>query len=301
MKKIGLLLAGILISFFGYSQEDTTNQGPWKTGGNFGLQFSQAAYSNWQAGGTNSLTANSLVSLFANYEKGKWTWKNQLDMAYGLSFQDSIFNKTDDRFELNSRLDRKISKVWSFSGIFNFRTQFTNGYSAPGITEDSLKVSGLFAPAYSQLGLGFTYKPNDKFNLFLSPLTGKFTIVNDTRLSNAGAFGVDPGEALRVEGGASLNATYNTDLATNVKMQSRLGLFSNYFENPFQFVDVNAEVLLFMKVNKYITANVSLNLIYDHDVRFDTNNDGVANAPRTQFKEVIGVGFVYDFGDVKKG
>lgn len=300
MKRIGLIFAATLISFLGFSQADTATQGPWKTGGNFSLQFSQAAYSNWQAGGTNSLTANGLASLFANYEKGKWAWKNQLDMAYGLSFQDSIFNKTDDRFELNSRVDRMLTEHWSFSGLLNFRTQFTNGYSEPGVTEDSLKVSGLFAPAYSMLGIGFTYKPNDKFNLFLSPLTGKFTFVNDTRLSNMGAFGVEPGETFRAEGGASLNATYNSQLATNVKMQSRLGLFSNYFENPFQFVDVNAEVLFFLKVNKYITANVSLNLIYDHDVRFDTNDDGIANAPRTQFKEVLGIGFVYNFGDVKK-
>ncbi len=282
-----------------YSQADTA-KGPWKTGGNFNLQFSQAAYSFWQAGGTNSITSNGLVSLFADYEKGLYAWTNQLDMAYGLSFQEDIFNKTDDRFDLNSRLDRKFTDDWNFSGIFNFRTQFTNGYSVPGTTEDTLKVSGAFAPAYSMLGLGFTYKPNDKFDLFLSPLTGKFTIVTDARLSAMGAFGVEPGEEFRGEGGASLSSSYKTKLATNVKMQSRLGLFSNYFENAFQFVDVNAEVLFFLKVNKYITANVSLNLIYDHDVRFDTNNDGNADAPRTQFKEVIGVGFVYDFGDTKK-
>jgi hypothetical protein len=295
MKRIGLLISACLLSLIGYSQTDTT----WKTGGNFNLQFSQAAYSNWQAGGTNSVTTNGLVSLFANYEKGKWAWKNQLDMAYGLSFQESVYNKTDDRLELNSRVDRSFRKHWSFSGIFNFRTQFTNGYSEPGTTEDSLKVSGLFAPAYTQLGLGFTYKPNEKFDLFLSPLTAKFTIVNDTRLSTMGAFGVEPGEKFRGEGGASLNATYKTEILKNVKMQSRLGLFSNYLENAFQFVDVNGEVLFFLKVNKYISANVSFNLIYDHDVKFDTNNDGNADAPRTQFKEVIGVGFVYDFGDVK--
>lgn len=300
MKRIGFILVGTLFSLFSIAQEDTTKTGPWTTGGNFNLQFSQAAYSNWQAGGTNSLTSNGVVSLFADYSKGKWAWENTLILAYGLSFQDSVFNKTDDRFELNTRLDRNFRKYWNFSALLNFRTQFTNGYDQPGITEDTLKVSGFLAPAYTLLGLGFTYKPNPKFNAFISPLTSKITIVNDTRLSNRGAFGVDTGSTVRFEAGGYLNVTYNTPLATNVKMQSTFGLFSNYLDGNYKFVDVNAEVLIFMKVNKYITANISLNMIYDHDILFDTNNDGQVDAQRTQFKEVLGVGFVYDFGDEKK-
>lgn len=298
MKKTGFILVGTLLSFLSFAQTDSTG-GPWKTGGNLGLQFSQAAYSNWQAGGTNSITSNGLISVFANYEKDVWAWKNNLDLAYGLSFQDTVFNKTDDRLEFTSRLDRKYKKNWNFSALLNFRTQFTNGYDLPGLSEDSLKVSGLFAPAYTLLGLGMTYKPNERFNLFLSPLTAKLTIVSDTRLSDLGAFGVDPGSTSRVEAGGYLNMTYNAPLATNVKMQSSLGLFSNYLDGNYKFVDVNAEVLIFMKVNKYITANLSLNLIYDHDIKFDTNNDGVMDGPRTQFKEVIGVGFAYNFGDTK--
>ena len=86
---------------------------PWKVGGNFGLQFTQAAYQNWQAGGINSFAGNSLLSWFANYEdNGNWTWINQLDFAYGLNYQDSAFNKTDDRIELLSRVDRKITEKW---------------------------------------------------------------------------------------------------------------------------------------------------------------------------------------------
>lgn len=296
MNKILFALTGILFSIVSVAQTDTSY---WKKGGNFSLQFSQAAYSNWQAGGTNSITSNGLVSLFANYEKDKWAWKNSLNMAYGLSFQDSVFNKTDDRFELESRVDRKFREHWNYSALLNFRTQFTNGYDTPGLTEDSLKVSGLFAPAYTLLGLGVTYKPNEKFNAFISPLTAKITIVNDDRLSSIGAFGVDTGSTSRFEAGGYANISYNTPLAQNIDLKSKIDLFANYLDGNYKFVDVNAEVIVFMKVNKYITANVSLNMIYDHDVRFDTNNDGVVDGPRTQFKEVIGVGFVYNFGASK--
>ena len=300
MKRTGFILAAVLWMFNGYAQEEGDTTKAWKTGGNFSLQFSQAAYSNWQAGGVNSITGNSIISLFANYNKNNWAWKNSVVMAYGLSFQDSVFTKTDDRFELDSRVDRKFRKHWNFSALLNFRTQFTNGFDKPGETRDSLKVSAPFAPAYTLLGLGITYKPNEKFNLFLSPLTSKVTIVNDPILSNRGAFGVDTGKTVRFEAGGYLNMTYNTPLAKNIDMQSKLGLFSNYLDGNYKFIDVNAEVLLFMKVNKYITANVSLNMIYDQDILFDTNNDGDVDAPRTQFKEVIGIGFVYNFGASKE-
>jgi hypothetical protein len=300
MKKVLLALAGVLLSLQGFAQQDSADARPWRVGGNYSLQFNQAAYSNWQAGGTNSITANSLVSLFANYQKGDWAWKNSLNLAYGLSYQEDIFNKTDDRIELESRVDRKFRKNWNFSALLNFRTQFTDGFDQPGITEDSLKVSGAFAPAYTVLGLGLTYKPNDKFNAFISPLTTKVTIVGDERLSNLGAFGVDTGSTVRFEAGGYVNLSYNTPIAENIKLQSKLDLFSNYLDGNYKFVDVNAEIILFMKVNKYITANVALNMVYDHDIRFDTNNDGVADAPRTQFREVIGVGFSYNFGDAPR-
>jgi hypothetical protein len=54
-----------------------------------------------------------------------------------------------------------------------------------------------------------------------------------------------------------------------------------------------------MKVNKYITVNFTTHLIYDHDIKIavDNNDDGVVDATgaRTQFKQVLAVGFSYKF------
>ncbi len=62
-------------------------------------------------------------------------------------------------------------------------------------------------------------------------------------------------------------------------------------------IDVNWEVLLNMKVNKYITASISTQLVYDNDIEIgiDSTGDGVidSSGPRTQFKEVIAVGVSY--------
>ncbi len=299
MKKVifGALLLLISSSAFSQEKQDTA----WKKGGNFSLQFTQAAYNNWQAGGVNSISGNGLIKTFANYDKGgKWTWNNDLLMGYGLSYLDTLFTKTDDRLELTSRVDHKISDKWAMSSMFNFKTQFTNGYQNPGEKEDSLRISTIFAPAYSMLGIGFTYKPTKKLAAYISPLTAKLTIVNDDTLSAAGAFGVEPGETMRWEVGGYANITYKTDVAKNVKLESKLELFSNYLDGQASHVDVFGELLLFMKVNKYITANFSFNVAYDHDIKFDTNDDGIIDGPRTQTKEVLGVGFSYDFGHKPK-
>lgn len=284
----------------------------WKVGGNFGLQFTQASYSNWQAGGANSFSGNALFSSFANYDNGgKWKWYNSLILAYGLNFQEELTIKTDDRIELESRVDRTISKNWNASALLNFRTQFDEGFEEPG---DSNRISTFLAPAYTLLGLGFTYKPNKAFSAFLSPATAKFTLVNDQVLANRGAYGVDAGvfdslqnryttlgSKTRFEIGAYANLNYKQEILKNVTLQSRIDFYMNYLNDDFyNFVDVNGEVILFLKVNDYITANLAVNFIYDDDILFDTNGDGNGNAPRTQFKQVLGVGFAYNFGDKLK-
>lgn len=75
-------------------------------------------------------------------------------------------------------------------------------------------------------------------------------------------------------------------------------MFSNYLHNP-QNIDIDWETLLAVKVSKWITMNLTTTLLYDDDIKVavDRNNDGVMDgeAVRTQFKEVLGVGFSYKF------
>ncbi len=300
MRRIGISLLLSLGIFYAGAQDNPSDTA-WKSGGLFGLQFTQASYSNWQAGGVNSLAGNGLASLFAAYDDGgDWTWMNTLDVAFGLNKQDSLLIKTDDRLELKSRLDRSISDHWSISGLLNFRTQFADGYSEPGQREDSMRISTFMAPGYLITGLGFTYKPNKKFSAFLSPLTSKMTFVQDEKLSNQGAFGVDTGSTFRYEIGGYIDMIYKTPLMKNVDLQTSLNLYSNYLDGNYKYIDVAGEMLLFMKVNSAISANLSLNVLYDHDINIDTDNDGEGDGPRTQFKEVLGVGITYQIGDSRK-
>jgi hypothetical protein len=47
-----------------------------------------------------------------------------------------------------------------------------------------------------------------------------------------------------------------------VSIENRLNLYSNYLDNP-QNVDIDYQMHLVMKINKYLSANVALQTIYD--------------------------------------
>lgn len=280
----------------------------WKTGGVFAVNLSQTSLTNWSAGGQNSVSVNGLLSVFANLKKGNSTWDNSLDLGYGMLQQGNEgIRKTDDRIDFTSKYGRKAAKNWYYAGLLNFKSQMTAGYNYP---DDSNEISNLLAPGYVLGAIGMDYKPSDAFTLFISPLTLKMTIVNDEDLANFGAFGVDPatyddfgnlidkGKTLRTEMGGYIRAQYIKDIMENVKLQAKLELFSNYSEEPTH-IDVNGELLLAFKVNKFISATISAQVLYDHDIdiAIDTNGDDVPDkvGPRTQFKEVLGIGLNYKF------
>jgi len=163
------------------------------------------------------------------------------------------------------------------------------GFNYPN---DSTQISGFLAPAYILIALGMDYKPNDVFALLISPLTGKFTIVRNQNLANAGAFGVEPGKNIRNEFGIYVKLKYKRNLMENITLQTKVDLFANYLDHP-ENIDINWEVLVTMKVNKYISANISASLIYDDDIDIVQENGRIG--PATQFKELFGIGLSYKF------
>lgn len=290
------------------ASKDTTDG--WKKGGVISLNFSQVSLTNWAAGGQNTVSVNGLFSVFANYKKGDLTWENSLDVGYGVLKQgrkEANWLKTDDKFDLVSKLGKKATGNLYYAGLLNFKTQMANGYNLPN---DSVAISGLMAPAYLLGAVGMDYKPNDNFSAFVAPLTLKSTFVLDQTLADAGAFGVEAaernelgevltaGKQYRAELGGYVKFQYKTEVMTNVNLLTKLDLFSNYLNNP-QNIDVSWEVLVSMKINKYLSANLTTHLLYDDDIDIavDNNNDGIVDevGPRVQFKEVFGAGLSYKF------
>ncbi len=291
MKKLLLLLAigGITTSIF--AQDEQAAESNWKKGATVTLNFSQTAMENWAAGGQNAISGVALFNGFANYAKDNHSWDNTLNIGYGVLKQDDAdWFKSDDKLEFTSKYGLKATDKWFYSALVDFKTQFTKGYADAAATD---MISNFFAPAYLNIAVGMDYKPNDNFTLFISPVTGKFTFVTDTALSTS--FGLDEGKELRAELGAFVKVGYKVELMENVHYTTNLGLFSNYMDNP-QNVDINWDNLITFKINKYLNASFIFNMIYDDDIKFDTDNDPTtAKVAELQWKEMFALGLSYSF------
>jgi hypothetical protein len=163
----------------------------WKKGGFVNINFSQVSLSQWAPGGEGSFAISSNGMLYANYDKGRIRWDNNINLAYALQKTSSEgLRKTDDQIDLTSKFGYRMKPVskWYYSTLVNFKSQFSEGYTYP----DEMMVSKFLAPAYVITSIGLTYRPLDYFEVLLSPVTSRLVIVNDQQLADAGSYGVKP-------------------------------------------------------------------------------------------------------------
>ena len=305
MKKVLFISIAILLSLNTFGQFEDAEEGlrtqnadtimGWNFGGKFTLDISQAGFSNWAAGGDNSMTGIGNLTMHLNLIQEEYHWINLLEVGYGTQRLKKEYSKTDDKLRFTTKYGRKAKKSWYYSALLDFKTQMAPGYDTD---DSSLKISNWMAPAYLFLAAGMDFIPNENLSIFLSPATYKATFVLDQQLADSGSFGLDPGQTTRSEFGAYVKFFYKHELFKNVTFLTYLDLFSNYLEKP-QNIDVDWRVELDLKVNKFIRASIKTHLIYDDDIKFayDSNGDGDKDSegPRVQFKEIIAVGFTFDF------
>lgn len=116
----------------------------------------------------------------------------------------------------------------------------------------------------------------------LRPANARWTFVTDKDLQKAGNYG------LKNDGDSSLSslipgtATYKVKLMENITLINNASVFSNYLDHPDRLV-LGYGGILNMKINKYISANVTLDLLYDHN-----------QIQKTQLKQTLGVGLAYN-------
>ena len=296
MKKL-LLLVFIFSGVFAHAQEEQEEVPPngWTSEGKFQLLFNQSAFNKeWTGGGTSSVAGNLMLDYNLNYREGNFTWDNKILGNYGLTKLkgDEFTRKTSDRLELNSIAGKQLENSnWYYSFFANFRTQFSKGYlyskDAEGV-EIRRETTRFLSPAFLQFGPGMMWKKSEDFWFNLAPATARFIFV-DSNFTNVpgyqdGAyFGVDAGESSRFELGASVNAYLKNEIFTNVTLENSLSLYSNYLDKPGN-VDIDYLMNLEMTVNKFITANLIFQAIYD---------DNTVGA--FQIREVFGAGLTYNF------
>ncbi len=290
MKKL-LLSASLLWAFSSYAQEqpiqDSTKA--WSIVGQNTLMLNQSAFSNWVAGGANNVGWQAGVNYNLTYEKDKDLWENLIIMGYGMNNTQGVGNrKTQDVINLSTNYGRKISGNWYASVGAGLITQFAPGYE-DGNNPDAAKISNFMSPGYVNVGAGFTYKPNDNFTMTLRPANARFTFVLDKDLQYAGIYGLkNDGDSMLFQFGFLGTAQYKVKLMENITLQNTASVFSNYLDHPERLV-LSYGGILNMKVNRYISTNVTLDLLYDHN-----------QIKKTQLKQTLGIGLAYNIDNGKK-
>jgi hypothetical protein len=292
MKKTFISLLLVLLTFCVKAAEPQSDTSYWKSKYESAIGFSQTALYNWVKGGEKtSFSSNIILNVFKDYSKKNFTLNNYMGIAYGVARMQSIrqLRKTDDKINFFTKVGFSASKHWDYTGFFEFKSQFSEGFAYPN---DSVHISGFMAPAYFQLSMGMNYKPADYFSVLFSPIGARLTVVTDTSLTQRkeGAYGIYGDHSALWQVGSSINLIFKKDIMKNINLMSKLDIFSNYGYRPDKVV-VGWENNILMKVNKYISLNITSMLIYDEKAIVAENHGEFSDI--IQFKETFGVGFSY--------
>ncbi|MGA9212711.1 DUF3078 domain-containing protein [Kaistella sp.] len=282
MKKIfltGVLISGVL-SAQNVKQDSLKN---WSIQGQNTLMLNQAAFSNWIGGGANNVGWIAGVNYNMTYEKGKDLWENVVILGFGQNNTQGLGNrKTQDVINLSTNYGYKIHDHWYASAGASLLTQFAAGYE-DGNNPDAKKLSNFMAPGFVNLGAGFTYRPNDNFTMTLRPANARWTFVLDKDLQYAGNYGLkNNGDTSLFQFGFLGTAIYKVKLMDNITLINMGSVFSNYLDHPERLV-LSYGGILNMKINKYISSMITLDLLYDHNQIW-----------KTQMKQTLGIGLAYN-------
>jgi hypothetical protein len=271
----------------------------WKNSLVAGVTFSQSAFSNWTAGGTNSLAwTGSLRGAFLQREP-RFDWRHTGNFEYGaVRLEGEGYRKSVDLIELETLYTRKIKAFVEPYASAWLKTQFVTGRNFDAVP-DTASDGDLIFPATSDFA-----DP-----LFLAQSVGvSKTIIAPDELRTRGGFTIhetitdvhrgyaiqDDGMELtfdeckrnpacdktKIEPGLESITEYAKKLAETTALTSRLSLF--YAFNQADELDVNWRSDLTIKALEFLSVNFGIELLFDEDV-----------IDRLQTKQVLGIGVSY--------
>ena len=281
----------------------------WGSYNRIGINVSEVAFVNWNAGGVSSVSGLVDVDLKRTYKTKNTRWKTELLAKYGINKQKELgVRKTEDNIELSSSFGFRNDSLTNFyyTAKLRFATQFSNGYEYP---DTSNEISTVFSPAYLFLGVGTEYGANDgHLSVYLSPLTVKSTIVLDQELANKGAFGVAPavindqgevieeGDNLLTQMGILITSEYNAEIFKNVSLSNKVTLYTDYLDD-FGNIDIDWQTEFNFQVNHFIVANIGSHFKYDNDIKMTSENEEgelIEEGPVAQWKQQLGIGVILE-------
>ncbi len=278
----------------------------WKFKTDLSYLLSQGMISNWAKGGESNISSVLDVTSAINYNNKVTKVNSATSARFALGLQASGkyggIRKNLDIFEINSKINHKAFGKFDLSGIFQFKSQFLPGFTYPNDTT-SIMVSKFFNPATFILGYGLEYKPDKNTSISFSPLSYKGTFVTDTANINQTKYGIAADKRSKNELGAYLTLNSKLVLFEKINMSNRIQLFSNFLSKP-QNVDVEWEMIATMPLNWFTDLRVNVHMIYDDNTLLPVYDRGEPvlgtdgkqkKAPMVQFKELLGVSFVFKF------
>ncbi|MBO7300340.1 MAG: DUF3078 domain-containing protein [Tidjanibacter sp.] len=294
MKKVLLSMMALFAGAALMAEEPNVEPSPWTMAGSAGITGSQMTLTNWAAGGDPSLAADFQFNYSIDYKKDSSLWQNRLELAYGLNKTKSNngVRKTNDKIYISSSYGQKVYDDLYVSALFKFNTQFAAGYDYSVVDEATgayKQTLGFLAPAYLSGGLGVEWNPKSWISVNASPATWKATVVKEVALQHI--YGLDA-RSTRHEFGGNVKVEMKGTIWGDLSGYTRINLFSNFLDNP-QNVDVDWTMRLDLKINKWLSANVNLQMIYDDDINIPQPNG--SSYPCLQIQEVAGVGLLVKF------
>lgn len=258
--------------------KDTVKTYGWTQNVVAGLNLAQISFKDWAQGGENALAYTIWLNGSAVQDMEMTHWTNAYRLAFGQTrLGNQGLRKTDDEIYFESLLIYKFGLYINPYAAATLRTQFAKGFMYDNLG-NRIEASKFFDPGYLTQSLGVAYKP-------IPEITTRLGVgIREVITSDFPGYADDPLtveiEKTRTDGGMESVTNIEWKFAENMVFASNLELFA-----PFKTLDritVRSDNAIVAKVNKYVTANLTLQLI--NDVRV---------TPLTQIKEGIAIGLSY--------
>ena len=269
----------------------------WSKGAKFQVHASQNYISsNWYKGGESNMAVTTYAMGYFNYDNRKGLqWDNKAEWKLGLygMASDSLrwLRVNEDLLRLNSKLGYKAFKNFYYTAEWDFQTSLFNTYKS----NTYVRASGPFSPIRMSLSAGMDYKWKSMVSVFVSPLSYKLIYVADMSYREgvlpeeniAYQVGITDGTRRSNQLGALIRTDFDYDFNESIGMEVHFSFFGNY-AGKIKGVEVGCEVIGNFKINRFLSAKVSLYPRYD-----STTVPADGGKPKLQFYELISLGFNY--------
>lgn len=260
------------------------------------LNASQAAFKDWEEGGSNSLAFSAGIGGGAKQRGETWIQAYDAEFLLGIINQEGQeLRKSEDQIRLSSNLRYKgegFFKLFNPTLSSKLRTQFAKGFDYtdnpfegevdegdPRLEETPpVLTSNFFAPAFITQALGLTYEPIRDFTIQIGAAS-KQTVVIEEEVRVL--YGVDEDEPTRIEAGGQLSSKFDRQLTENIRYQSQLNVFFS-FNQTEEPPDARWNNTLSLQVNDWLSTDLTFVGLFDQDI-----------SDVFQMKETISVGISF--------